>query len=909
MTRHSRSLAISVAILFVLTSARSYAGGPLVLAAPGVPFLWPNGGVSIPFNPDQGGLGPMNNAAAVAQTTAAFAAWQAVPTSSVTHVNAGSLRVDVDETNFLPFFQPAAPDGLSAIVYDDDGAIFTLLFGPNSGVLGFAGPEWIDAATGQIVEGVGFMNGGALLGANAFPVAEFLSVQVHEFGHYQNLAHTVVNGQIAGFLDHRRPSPFNTFPAVSFLNRVETMYPYLFVNGGQATPHADDIAIISHLYPEPGFAGSAGTITGLVFAPNNTTRVTGVNVIARNVANPYDDAVSAISSDFTDTFNESNPLVGRYTLRGLTPGASYAVYVDQIIAGAFSTPPRVPLPGPEEFYNGPNESNDPTTDDPSLFTPLVAVAGVTTSGIDIIFNRRLPGPLPAGDDTSTEIFPLGPIRFCGQTYESLFVNNNGSVSFGAGSTDFSETIAEFLTGPPRIAGMWDDLNVTLGGTISWAETDQTVTVSWDAVPEFGAATRVNTFSITLHKKTNSGHAGDGDDDDLWGGGTGKRFTLAYGTVTATDGLAGYSCGGRVASGFERETDLTGLLPATINGQHHAALFEVFTAADNDLDDRTFEFLGPMGFSDEFEPNNSRTGPGRVNFVSLPFNTASRYSEIDPDGGDVDFYRFEAKAGDILIIETVPGLTVMDSYIGLFNADGNLVIADDDSGVGVLSKLAVQILVDGVYAVGVTTFPDFAFEGAGGDFGRYVLQINRYRGTIVPVTNDGAVSVPIPFAFPFQGQNWNSVFVNGNGNLTFGAANADFTETVAELLAGAPRIAPLWDDLSPNAGFVIVEPKEDSLAIHFASVPEFIATGTNYFTVDLDRSGEVTFTYYATNRSDGIVGITQGGGAADPGPTDLSEAHGLNAIGTTYQPFIGATFGTYGGIDLSFRELRFRKPQS
>ena len=32
------------------------------------------------------------------------------------------------------------------------------------------------------------------------------------------------------------------------------MYPFLFVNGGQATPHADDIAFFSFLYPEPIFA-------------------------------------------------------------------------------------------------------------------------------------------------------------------------------------------------------------------------------------------------------------------------------------------------------------------------------------------------------------------------------------------------------------------------------------------------------------------------------------------------------------------------------------------------------------------------------------------------------------------------------------------------------------------------------
>jgi Bacterial pre-peptidase C-terminal domain len=913
MTTRTRILVLGCVSLLALGSVRSYAGGPLALLAPGVPFLWPNGGQNIPFNPDQGGLGPLPNAAAVAQTTAAFAAWQAIPSATATHVNAGLLPVDVDETNFLPFFFPAAPDGLSAIVYDEDGAIFDLLFGPDSGVLGFAGPEWVNVTTGAIIEGVGFMNGGALIGPGALPVAEMLSVQVHEFGHYQNLGHTVVNGQIAGFGDHRGSSPFNTFPPPpTFLNRIETMYPFLFEGGGQATPHADDIAIFSRLYPEPTFGATTGTITGHIIAPNNRTPLTGVNVIARNVANPYDDAVSAISSDFTPNYTMPSPFLGLYTFRGLTPGASYAIYVDRILAGGFSTPPRV-LPGPEEFYNGAAESNDIVNDVPNVFTPVAAAAGTTVDDIDIIFNRLQPGPIPTGDDTSTEIFPQFRFRFCGQSYDSFYVNANGNLTFGVGSAALTESTAALLTGPPRIAGLWDDLSPNLGGSVSFSETAHSLTVRFSDVPEFSTTPGgigANSFSMTLFGvPVREGHEGSRGIDDFDVGVDGL-FILDYGSLTATDGLAGYSCGGRIASGFEQEQDLSKLGFRTLVNVGWPATFEIFTAGDNDLDDRTFVFLGPGRFRDHFEPND-RSNFTEVRTVNLPFSTVGTFSDINPLGDDVDFYKFRAKAGDIIAIETVPGLQAMDTVIGLFDANGNLLIADDDSGVGLLSRLLVQVVVDGTYAVGVSTFPDFGFTGAGGDFGRYVLNVSSYRGTILPFENDTLVadapSIEVglsTFAFPFQGTSWSSVFVNSNGNLTFGASDIDFSETVGELLGGPPRIAPLWDDLNPGSGLVIAEERDHTLFIHFVSVPEFLVTGTNYFTVALDRHGRIDIKYAATNRSDGLIGVTQGAGAADPGATDLSDAHRLSAEGTTYETFLGS-FGTYGGVDLSFQSLTFK----
>ena len=81
-----------------------------------------------------------------------------------------------------------------------------------------------------------------------------------------------------------------------------------------------------------------------------------------------------------------------------------------------------------------------------------------------------------------------------------------------------------------------------------------------------------------------------------------------------------------------------------------------------------------------------------------------------------------------------------------------------------------------------------------------------------------------------------------------------------------------------------------------SVPEFLSSGTNYFTVDLDAKGNVRIDYGATNRSDGIVGVSPGGGAVDPGPTDLSRAPALSVAGTTYQTF-GGSFAAFGGVDL------------
>lgn len=868
----------ALSLALVTLAAPAFAGGPLANCLQGQPYLWPNGGTNIPYNPDQGDLGPLNNAAAVALVGSAFGAWGAIPTASTTYVNAGPLPEDVTIDNFIPYFAPAAPDGLSAIVFDDTGEIFDLLFGPGSGILGFAGPEWGDTTNCTITEGVSFLNGPAFGDA-----AEALDVIVHEFGHYQNLAHTVVNGQIL-IGDTSGPTPNDTFPVPPLAGLVETMYPFYFgVAAGTSTPHKDDIAMLSTLYPEPGFFASTAVITGNILAPNGSTRLTGVNVIARNVADPFNDAVSSISSDLAVSYVDGQPFVGLYTLRGLTPGASYAIFVDEILAGGFSTPPLFPLPGPEEFYNGASESNNGSTDVPTAFTTVAVAAGATQGNVNIIFNTPGAGdPLPVGDDGSVQLFLPFPFKICNQTFDSVFVNANGNLTFGAPSSDFSESIVEFLAGPPRIAGFWDDLNNDAGGTVFFNQTSNTFTVTYQDVPEY-IATGANTFSIVLHKSS-------------------YHVEVDYGNLTAADGLAGVSCGGAVTSGFERASDLT-----KNNGRKSLsddpAVFELFGVENPvDLSNREVKYNAKATYNDKFESNNTIN---RAKHISLPFDSAEtkRFTKIEPDGNDVDYFKFEVDAGEILAIETVRGN--IDTIIGVFDEDtGELLAADDDGGDGLLSRLLLQANEDLDLAIAVSTFPDVDFTGAGEGSGRYVLVVHKYEGTVIAAGDDTSTQVNFNgFTFPFQGTNWSSVFVNSNGNFTFGAGDTDFSETVPEFLAGAPRIAPRWDDLNAAGGIIIAEEDDDDdkLTIHFVSVPEFGTSSPNYFSVEFDEDGDTEIEYFATSRTDGITGITQGGGAADPGEEDLSEDDDHSATGTTYELFSAADVFSF---DLFFSDLEF-----
>ena len=123
----------------------------------------------------------------------------------------------------------------------------------------------------------------------------------------------------------------------------------------------------------------------------------------------------------------------------------------------------------------------------------------------------------------------------------------------------------------------------------------------------------------------------------------------------------------------------------------------------------------------------------------------------------------------------------------------------------------------------------AGQGLPFDEGRYVLDAFVVDGIPLALGDDDSEEVAFGFDFPFAGSIYNSVWVNSNGNLTFGENDFDWTESTGEFLDGPPRIAALWDDLSPynlfsgaQQGLVTFDRSKNSFSVIFASTPPCIS---------------------------------------------------------------------------------------
>ncbi len=116
-----------------------------------------------------------------------------------------------------------------------------------------------------------------------------------------------------------------------------------------------------------------------------------------------------------------------------------------------------------------------------------------------------PTTLQAGDDNSSPAVNIGfPLQFYGTTYNQLYVNNNGNVTFSGPLADYNPGPLNTAPGSiPMIAPFWADVDTRNGaGTVTYGQGTyqgkQAFCVTWDSVGHYNVVTNVrDTFQLIL----------------------------------------------------------------------------------------------------------------------------------------------------------------------------------------------------------------------------------------------------------------------------------------------------------------------------------------------------------------------------------------------------------------------------
>lgn len=211
---------------------------------------------------------------------------------------------------------------------------------------------------------------------------------------------------------------------------------------------------------------------------------------------------------------------------------------------------------------------------------------------------------------------------------------------------------------------------------------------------------------------------------------------ANGAAIATDDDSSFFGNGRASALLDQNVNSDGSIRLAVSG-----------AGDLDFDGLNDIALIPHAEAGYFEayitlylPSGNvqteatRTGtltPGQVLSYQLQ-NSAWVGSTYDLElsnffgpPSDVDYWAFHnLTPGLEFSAEVIAG--EFDAVLGSFDADGNLLDADDDSGAGSLPRLTGIVPANGVVTLAVSGYADFGFNGTHSESGTYSLQL-----TVVP----------------------------------------------------------------------------------------------------------------------------------------------------------------------------------
>ena len=538
------------------------------------------------------------------------------------------------------------------------------------------------------------------------------------------------------------------------------------------------------------------------------------------------------------------------------------------------------------------------------FTPNTN-GGYDIAFIGFSFDPTLGTDLSLADNAFSQQSLGFTFPFYGTNFSEVFVNSNGNLTFGEGDTSPIESLSLFFSSS-KIAPLWDDFDPISGGGVFFKtnNTDQAV-ITWSGVPESDTSNS-STFQATLSSdgvitfSYNQVAVGDGlvglsnaqqvgflgnytldlpstlpgfPVAELFNGtidteALSKRFyashpddfdqLIVFGASSFTENLAGED-----AFAFHQlvQNDISGI------GQSIVDFSSFFGSAG-----RLQSFINMNRLSQY--PDNPKTDFLATNNTLdiLGQEVGHRWgANVNFDDGGMDSPELLGRASSHWSFYLDSDASDLEGNSWVDNSDGSFTTDEATERFSALDQYLMGVRPDSQVApfffikdppppfdLDGTTIQFTPNTNGGYDIAGIEFTFDPTLGTDLSLGDLDFSQQSLGFTFPFYGTNFSEVFVNSNGNLTFGAGSLSFSESVEDLVEGSlPRIAGLWDDLNPEAGGAVFFKTDGSsqATITWSGVPEFLTVNSNTFQITLQSSGTITITYDGVAIQDGLVGIS------------------------------------------------------
>jgi len=493
---------------------------------------------------------------------------------------------------------------------------------------------------------------------------------------------------------------------------------------------------------------------------------------------------------------------------------------------------------------------------------FVPTSGGTSYGACLREISRLPTD-PAGgtqlilsDDSFKLVSLTGQktVSIFGSSFSSFYIGSNGYITFGQGDYDGGESFADHFN-IKRISCLFNDLDPSAGGVVTWQQLADRVAVTWQGIPELGHGNS-STFQVEMYF--------DG------------RIQLAWLEVESQEGLVGLSQGLGLPASFQ-ETDFSqypqcGGESPTISGY-------VRTSGGSGIGGVTLNFSngGGSGITDSNGYYSNAVWYGWSGVVTpgltgFSFSPPSRsYANITSD-------------------------MLHEHYMALANWPADYFTEQFSSGADAfdLSNKAIMFTptIDGAsYGACLREISQLPTDPAGGT--QLMLGDDSFK--LVSLTDQNAVSI--------YGSSFPSFYVGSNGYITFYQGDYDCGESLADHFS-AKRISCLFNDFDPSAGGIVTwQQLTDRAVVTWQDVPELGHGNSSTFQVEMYFDGRIQLAWLGVESQEGLVGLSQGLGL----PGDFQETN-LSAYPycRIEPPAISGYVRTFAGSGISGVTLTFDK---